>query len=45
MQNYDLSISGGNATTTYAFSTGYLDQEGVIEGSAFQRYTLRLGLP
>ena len=44
MQNYDLSISGGNATTTYAFSTGYLDQEGVIEGSAFQRYTLRLGL-
>jgi hypothetical protein len=37
-------ISGGNATTTYAFSTGYLDQEGIIEGSAFQRYTLRLGL-
>jgi TonB-linked SusC/RagA family outer membrane protein len=44
MQNYDLSISGGNQTTTYAFSTGYLDQEGIIEGSAFQRYTLRLGL-
>ena len=44
MQNYDLSISGGNETTTYAFSTGYLDQEGIIEGSSFQRYTLRLGL-
>ena len=44
MQNYDLSISGGNQTTTYSFSTGYLDQEGIIEGSAFQRYTLRLGL-
>lgn len=44
MQNYDLSLSGGNQTTTYSFSTGYLDQEGIIEGSAFQRYTLRLGL-
>jgi len=44
MQNYDLSISGGNQTSTYSFSTGYLDQEGIIEGSAFQRYTLRLGL-
>jgi len=44
MQNYDLSINGGNETTTYAFSTGYLDQEGIIEGSSFQRYTLRLGL-
>jgi TonB-linked SusC/RagA family outer membrane protein len=31
MQNYDLSISGGNQTTTYSFSTGYLDQEGIIE--------------
>lgn len=44
MQNYDLSISGGNETTTYSFSGGYLNQEGIIDGSAFDRFTLRLGL-
>jgi len=44
MQNYDLSISGGNQTTTYSFSGGYLNQEGIIEGSSFDRFTLRLGL-
>lgn len=44
MQNYDLSISGGNQSTTYSFSGGYLNQEGIIEGSAFDRFTLRLGL-
>lgn len=44
MQNYDLSISGGNQTTTYSFSSGYLNQEGIIDGSAFDRFSLRLGL-
>ncbi|MEQ9309541.1 MAG: TonB-dependent receptor [Balneolaceae bacterium] len=44
MQNYDLSISGGNQTTTYSFSGGYLNQEGIIEGSSFDRFSLRLGL-
>src|SRR5690554_3360567 len=44
MQNYDLSVSGGNDVSTYYFSAGYLNQEGVLEGSEFDRYTVKLNL-
>src|SRR5690554_2977768 len=44
MQNYDLSVSGGNDVSTYYFSTGYLSQEGVLDGSEFDRYTVKLNL-
>jgi hypothetical protein len=30
IQNYNLSIQGGESRTRYAFSLGYFDQEGVI---------------
>jgi len=33
MQNHELSISGGNDRSTYYFSMGYMDQEGVILSS------------
>ncbi|MCC8119591.1 MAG: TonB-dependent receptor [Bacteroidales bacterium] len=41
MQNYNISISGGNETTTYAISGGYLGQDGIALGSSFKRYSLR----
>ncbi len=41
MQNYDLSITGGSETSTYAFSASYFDQEGTIIGSDFERMTVR----
>ncbi len=41
MQNYNLSISGGNEKTNYAMSVGYLDQEGIALGSSFDRLNLR----
>lgn len=41
MQSHNLSISGGNAKSTYAMSAGYLDQEGIALGSSFDRFNLR----
>ncbi|MDR0811034.1 MAG: SusC/RagA family TonB-linked outer membrane protein, partial [Paludibacter sp.] len=43
-QNYDLSVSGGNATTKYSTSMGYMNEEGVIPGNAMQRYNARMNL-
>ena len=42
MQQYNLSVNGGNEKATYAFSAGYLNQDGIAFGSGFERYTLRL---
>ena len=44
MMNHSVSVSGGNDKTTYAFSGGYLDQEGIARGSSFQRFSLRSNL-
>ena len=38
----DLSIRGGSKTTQYAWSTSYLDQDGIILNSNFKRLTSRL---
>lgn len=42
ISNHQVSISGGGERSTYNFSLGYLDQEGVVEGNDFKRYTARL---
>lgn len=44
MQKHQLSLSGGSNTTTYYMSGEYLKQEGVAEGSGFDRYSFRLNL-
>jgi TonB-linked SusC/RagA family outer membrane protein len=43
-QNHELSISGGNDRSTYYFSFGYLEQEGIVatDISKYQRTNLRL---
>lgn len=38
------SITGGTADTRYMLSVGYLNQEGLIKRSAFNRFTTRLNL-
>ncbi|MFC2272820.1 MAG: SusC/RagA family TonB-linked outer membrane protein, partial [Capnocytophaga ochracea] len=38
------SITGGTDQTRYMFSVGYLNQEGLIKRSAFNRFTSRLNL-
>ena len=41
MQNHDLSISGGNATTRYYTSFGYFNQDGIIKNSNYTRLSFR----
>jgi TonB-linked SusC/RagA family outer membrane protein len=40
--NHQLSINGGTDKSTYNFSLGYLNQEGLIENNNYKRYTSRL---
>ncbi len=42
MQNYNLSIDGGNDKGHYAFSSSYFSQDGTIIGSNYNRFTIRL---
>lgn len=41
MTNHSLSMTGGNDKVNYAFSAGYLNQDGIAIGSGFRRQTLR----
>lgn len=41
MQNYNLSIKGGGKYSTYYNSVGYTNQDGVMKGTNYQRYTLQ----
>ncbi|MEM1126377.1 MAG: TonB-dependent receptor [Bacteroidota bacterium] len=40
----NLSVSGGSGSTTYYLSGGYLNQEGIISGSGFERFSGRVNL-
>jgi hypothetical protein len=40
--NHQLSISGGGEKSTYNFSLGYLNQDGIVEKNNFKSYTARL---
>lgn len=44
IQEYDLSVSGGSEDTQYYVSAGYFLNEGILIGSDFQNYNLRLNL-
>jgi TonB-linked SusC/RagA family outer membrane protein len=44
VQNHDLAISGGSATTKYYTSFGFFDQNGIIENSGFKRFSFRANL-
>ena len=44
-QSYTIGLTGGNATSTYAMSIGYLNQEGIGGGSKvsdYSRYNFRI---
>ena len=42
--DHQLGISGGKENTSYYFSAGYFDQEGILIGSDFKRYSTRFNL-
>jgi len=44
IQQYDLSISGGNEKTKQFLSMGYYDQQGTVYNSGFKRMTLNMNL-
>ncbi|NDV83787.1 TonB-dependent receptor [Bacteroides sp. 51] len=44
-ESYTLGITGGSATSTYAISLGYINQEGIVGGSDvsnYERYNFRV---
>ena len=43
-QEYGASVSGGNEKTQYMFSLGYLNEDGVLETTNFERYSGRLNV-
>jgi len=44
VQSHSLSLSGGNETMTYLVSLNYLNENGVLINSAFERLNARLNL-
>lgn len=44
MHNHQMSVSGGTKTMNYSVSGGYLNQEGIALGSAFDRVSVRANL-
>ena len=40
-QTYNLSVKGGGKYSTYYNSVGYTNQDGVMKGTNYQRYTLQ----
>ena len=43
-QEYKVGVSGGTDRLSYYFAGGYLNDEGVIEGSGFERISTRLNV-
>lgn len=43
-QNYDLSVSGTTANTSYFWSIGYTSNEGIVSGDKFKTIRSRLNL-
>jgi len=41
IQNYSLGVTGGSEKASYALSATYFQQDGIVVGSNFERYTLR----
>ncbi len=42
MQSHQLSLTGGSQKARFAASGGYMSQDGIIFGSGFERYNMRV---
>ena len=40
-QEYQINVSGGSKSVKYMISSGFLDQEGIVRNSDFQRFSFR----
>lgn len=44
LQSHNLSVSGGSENIGYYVAANYYNQEGILEGSGYDRYSVRLNL-
>ena len=44
MHSHQVGVNGGNDKVTYAISAGFMNQEGIIIGSDFNRFNTRLNI-
>jgi TonB-linked SusC/RagA family outer membrane protein len=44
ISNYNLSINGGNEKTRFNITSGFFDQDGILKGSSYNRFSTRLNL-
>jgi len=44
IQDYQLSVSGGTDAVKYYVSLGYMNQDGIVKGSGFDRYSIRTNI-
>ncbi len=44
VQNHDISVQGGNERTKFFTSANYFQQEGIIKGSEFERFNVRMNM-
>ena len=44
VSSYDMTLTGGSDKVTYGISGGYFQQEGIIVGSNFKRYSTRVNV-
>jgi iron complex outermembrane receptor protein len=44
IQNYNVSVSGGNENSKYRLSIGILDQEGIVKKTGIKKLTANVGL-
>ncbi|MDR0796136.1 MAG: SusC/RagA family TonB-linked outer membrane protein, partial [Tannerella sp.] len=43
-QQYEVSVSGGSENTRYAFSGSYINQEGIIRSTDYERFNFRTNI-
>lgn len=41
MQSYNASVKGGGKYSTYYTGLGYFNQEGIVKGTSYERYTVQ----
>lgn len=41
IQNYDLSLTGGSEKTSYSFQAGFLEENGILMNTSFNRISFR----
>jgi len=44
IQDYNLTVSGGGEKASYSFSGGYMQQDGIIIGTDFEKYSANINL-